>query len=463
MTGSLPMAKGSSRYLSLLRSSTNQSLLFYPSLQPLNTMTSSPSPIPTGSRSWANVVKNRSITLFEEEGYEEARRARQAESILARALNTNAVIFDFGTNIPSKAEAYRTLQQIGPVYGARTISRSRNPRSLLIEVRYEEDHHRDRAIEVGVTYDNVNYRATRALTLDAEITKVNFSSLPFLPQQAIRDGLEETMSLYGRVCQIRLYVEPETGIFEGEATVILDRSPPAGAMVSDDEPHYRPLTRFIPIDRWGELYPASWKNAPPICRYCNQEGHRKSSCPKLQDILCFHCNQPGHFRRQCPALRKKEKTLRFIDNASDTQLLDTYPIDQLDHRSSTSSRSSSVSDTDELPASQIDSTPPSIEDSTKIITSDISPALQPTADDSTNTDNTDNNDNGMITDDNPSMDYDHTMNTDNDIEFDTTHAPYVPSSKKQRTTTSSQRITRNMTQQKKQNSSGEHIASLQQQ
>ncbi|CDH54789.1 predicted protein [Lichtheimia corymbifera JMRC:FSU:9682] len=160
-------------------------------------MTGPPSQSPTLRRSWANVVKNKSITLYEEEDYEEACRARQAETILARALNTNAVIFDFGTNIPSKVEAYRTITQIGPILGARIISRSRNPKALLIEVRYEDDKHRDQAIDVGVTYDNITYRATRALTLDAEITKVNFSSLPFLPQEAIRQGLEETMSLYG--------------------------------------------------------------------------------------------------------------------------------------------------------------------------------------------------------------------------------------------------------------------------
>lgn len=72
--------------------------------------TTTPSQTPTACRSWANVVRNKGITLvFEETGNEEARRTRQAEAILTRALNANAVIFDFGTNLPSKAEAYRAM------------------------------------------------------------------------------------------------------------------------------------------------------------------------------------------------------------------------------------------------------------------------------------------------------------------------------------------------------------------
>lgn len=62
----------------------------------------------------------------------------------------------------------------GPITGVRTISRSRNRRSLLVEARYVDDKHRDQAIKEGGHYDNVNYRATRAITIDADITKVNF-------------------------------------------------------------------------------------------------------------------------------------------------------------------------------------------------------------------------------------------------------------------------------------------------
>ena len=87
----------------------------------------------TRNRTWANVVKNKSVTLWSEQGYEEQRRVRQAETILARSLNADAVIFDFGTNLPTKTHAYRLIKDVGTVLGARVISHSHNPNVLLIE------------------------------------------------------------------------------------------------------------------------------------------------------------------------------------------------------------------------------------------------------------------------------------------------------------------------------------------
>ncbi|KAJ8661457.1 hypothetical protein O0I10_002723 [Lichtheimia ornata] len=179
----------------------------------------------------------------------------------------------------------------------------------------------DKALTDGVTYDGVTYRATRALSADAEITKVNFSHLPFLAQDVIEQVLKNAMSAYGRVCQIRLYVEPESETFEGEATVILDTSTPSGAMLMDDKPYYRPLTRLIPIEVWDDVF-RLMENAPPLCRYCNTQGHRKMECPKLQELTCFHCHQKGHFRRHCPVVYR-ERQAAMVDSLTDSQLLDT--------------------------------------------------------------------------------------------------------------------------------------------
>ncbi|KAJ8656761.1 hypothetical protein O0I10_007609 [Lichtheimia ornata] len=411
--------------------------------------------LPPGRRSWANVVRNKSITLFEEQGYEEARRARQAETILTRALNPNAVIFDFGTNLPSKAIAYQTIKQLGTILGARTISRSRNPRSLLIETRFEDDNARDKALTDGVTYDGVTYRATRALSADAEITKVNFSHLPFLAQDVIEQVLKNAMSAYGRVCQIRLYVEPESETFEGEATVILDTSTPSGAMLSDDKPYYRPLTRLIPIEVWDDVFPASWKNAPPLCRYCNTQGHRKMECPKLQELTCFHCHQKGHFRRHCPVVYR-ERQAAMVDSLTDSQLLDTYPTtasavdDDHDSEMTTTApssiiddnRSNSTNDQHTDTASQ-----PDVEDQHKKSTNVTKDSSNPT---------TDNADNRMIIDTTPQHDNDHRMNDNNDPIIDHDQHQHTPTPKKPKLdTASSTRVTRNMSQQRLQQSAGE--------
>ncbi|KAI8138719.1 hypothetical protein BJV82DRAFT_582709 [Fennellomyces sp. T-0311] len=280
-------------------------------------------PGPTWSRSWATVARNKSKTVFEVTGFQQDQRVRRAEAILARSLNANAVLFDFGTQLPSKAAAYKLIQSIGPLLGAKTVSRARNPKTLLIETRYAEDAHRDMAIKEGVTYANVNFRATLALGLESDLVKVNFKELPFVSQEALTAGLRTEMSHYGRVCQIRLYLEPETKIFEGEATVILDVTQPPNTL---DHEQYLKLQRYIHFENWDQTFPVSWKGCPPLCSFCKQEGHKRSECPKLKQVACFHCHQFGHFQKHYP-LRRQQQQVAPVERLSEQDLLDSFSID----------------------------------------------------------------------------------------------------------------------------------------
>ncbi|CDH52925.1 predicted protein [Lichtheimia corymbifera JMRC:FSU:9682] len=272
-------------------------------------MTSPSSQQPTGRRSWANVVHNK-VSRF-------------TKKKVMRKLDVQDK-----QDRSSLVEAYRTIRKLGLILGARTISRSRNPRALLIEVRYVNDEHLDAAVNTSVTYDNSTYRATRAISIDADITNVNFSHLPFLPENVIRDALNETMSQYGRVCQIRLYVESETETFEGEATVILDRVTPAEAMQSDNGSYYRPLTRFIHIDAWDEIFPTSWKNASPVCRYCRTE-----------DLLLYYPQPPSNVTAFIPAA-VVSKVFTPLSQTAFTALSLYYNTRSLAHSSATTKRSS---------------------------------------------------------------------------------------------------------------------------
>ncbi|KAI9495433.1 hypothetical protein BDB00DRAFT_786487 [Zychaea mexicana] len=114
----------------------------------------------------------------------------------------------------------------------------------MIEVRYKEEAATNRAISEGVTYDNKNYCATKAVPVDAEIIK--------------------------------------------DADI-----------------------------------PASWKNVPPICRFCTEEGHRKLTCPKLASIECCHCHATGHYQSYCPTRRRKLQEER-VQQQTKAQLLDSF-------------------------------------------------------------------------------------------------------------------------------------------
>ncbi|KAI7857533.1 hypothetical protein BDC45DRAFT_423810, partial [Circinella umbellata] len=79
---------------------------------------------------------------------------------------------------------------------------------------------KQKAINDSVSYDNNTYHATPALAADAHISKVNFKELPFVEPEHLHVSLHNTISHYGRVSQICVYVDPATSLYEGEATVI---------------------------------------------------------------------------------------------------------------------------------------------------------------------------------------------------------------------------------------------------
>ncbi|KAI9484486.1 hypothetical protein BDB00DRAFT_943069 [Zychaea mexicana] len=184
-----------------------------------------------------------------------------ATAILAWVLNANAVIFDFTTDLPSKAAAYAEIKKLGLVLGASTIPRSRNPRDMLIEVRYKHEESIDWAISEGVMYHNINYRATRAISVDSDIIKVNLRQLPFIEEHILQASIRNTVQDYGRVCQISLYGKPTTSIFKGETT---------------PDPNYLPI-----FGRRTGLY--KLYGTYPVASVVSRRAHRRNY--KWEDII----------------------------------------------------------------------------------------------------------------------------------------------------------------------------------
>lgn len=86
-----------------------------------------------------NVIKNRSVSIFEAAGFMEEKRANKAALILKRALHPDTVLFEFNANTLEKEEAYGIItQQVGRTHGFRPISdfRPGNRGNLLIEAKF---------------------------------------------------------------------------------------------------------------------------------------------------------------------------------------------------------------------------------------------------------------------------------------------------------------------------------------
>lgn len=81
--------------------------------------------------------------------------------------------------------------------GART--HREGPR-VLVEVFFEDAGVLDSALTIGLKFDDgVCILPTRALSVDAKITKVRLSNLPFRDPTKLLEGLKQSLALYGRV------------------------------------------------------------------------------------------------------------------------------------------------------------------------------------------------------------------------------------------------------------------------
>ena len=135
-----------------------------------------------------------------------------------------------------------------------------------------------------------------------------------------KQGLLSSLRYFGKVYQIRRVLR--NGYFEGRMTITLD---PSVGHIDDNgnlhDPH--PLQRMLYLESWDVFAPASYKGAAPICYYCRQAGHIRSTCPDLAKRKCFGCGRTGHTRRFC-STKPTAPATNTISEPSETQLLDQY-------------------------------------------------------------------------------------------------------------------------------------------
>jgi hypothetical protein len=59
------------------------------------------------------------------------------------------------------------------------------------------------------------------------------------------------------------------------------------------------LERMLYLEHWDQPFPATFKEAPPVCYLCRQAGYIKADCPVLANVTCLHCRCKGHTTRKC--------------------------------------------------------------------------------------------------------------------------------------------------------------------
>ncbi|KAG1443803.1 hypothetical protein G6F55_012545 [Rhizopus delemar] len=147
------------------------------------------------------------------------------------------------------------------------------------------------------------------------LKKVTLQRLPWLRPKELRAGLNATLSNYGRICDVGVVKDSETGTFLGSGYAILDVSP---QLINKDEPPFLELSHVITwvdpdVSRSGDVFIlAYWNDMPTYCKYCHESGHSASGCPKSPSgkRVCFLCLKRGHVRAECPERTSAAKRRR---------------------------------------------------------------------------------------------------------------------------------------------------------
>lgn len=241
--------------------------------------------------------------LFETPAIAAYNRSKQVTSIIQTALSCKSVVFEFpSTTFNTRIEAYKLiLDQIGPVVGNGfnpiSLRGSRASGKLIISTEFRDTLHTAKAIQQGVTVENIQFKATPfkdTASSSSELIRVNLTLNVYHEVDIMTKKLINSFRHYGKVVQIKQLLHHN--IFEGEISVLLDRS-----LTDIDTPAFQDLTRMLYLEDWDDFVPASFKGAQPVCYYCRKSGHIKTDCPTLTKMKCFICNQTGHTRRRCKA------------------------------------------------------------------------------------------------------------------------------------------------------------------
>lgn len=286
-----------------------------------------------------------SETLYEHPDYQDQQLARKAAAIVRQALTPNSVLFSFPpTTFTHRTEAYDAIaKDIGPLAAVRPLSLySTHARGdLLIEAKFQSPDHAKLAINNGITVDGIVHKASPSVQgVEKPLIRVQLNLLHMATGDELKDGLLSSLRFYGKVYQIRQILC--NGYFEGQLTITLDPShgyEDEKGEIQDSQP----LQRMLYLEKWDLFAPASFKGAAPICYYCRQAGHIRSTCPELAKRRCFGCGETGHTKRFC---KIKVPQPQPAGTESETELLDRYLQDSCtDEAIENSSQEDTVNDT----------------------------------------------------------------------------------------------------------------------
>ena len=178
---------------------------------------------------------------------------------------------------------------------------------VLLEFAFD-DIVLQRALTVGLEFSKNKTRilGARAMPNKRIVRKLHLTRLPLVRKAELLRTLQQSLQPYGRILDIGSFREPTTSFFIGSGYAILDCQPVTG------EHPYQVHKHIIDwADEDEHTFYATWADMPLHCTWCNEQGHHRRDCPKLNGSQkeCWSCHEVGHISRECPYSNgKKRKT-----------------------------------------------------------------------------------------------------------------------------------------------------------
>ncbi|KAI9489519.1 hypothetical protein BDB00DRAFT_876283 [Zychaea mexicana] len=205
-----------------------------------------PTPLLDPRLSWAQVAQKKRVSLLHNSYSVSQDTSRQQQTVIYSHVwrvgrSPNAVFFDHHTEGPR----------------------------VILEVYFQQPDDYRRALEQGLEFPKQTFiHGTPGLYPTTQIKKICLTRLPFLSPEALVQGLQTTMAMYGRVMDVGVYRDQTTNLFMGNGFAVIDQQ------LLEREQAFTTLDHHIP---WcgdeNNLVYGTFSEMKPHCSRCHSASH----------------------------------------------------------------------------------------------------------------------------------------------------------------------------------------------
>ncbi|KAI9472458.1 MAG: hypothetical protein EXX96DRAFT_452851, partial [Benjaminiella poitrasii] len=153
----------------------------------------------------------------------------------------------------------------------------------------------------GIIFDDLKLTILpcTAVADQSHVVTLKLSRIPLYTDDLVYEGLQKSLSVFGRLLDFEVYKDKDTDFFMGNVYAVLD------TFQADDIAAQLKYATFSHQLSWckstEEIFLATWNNMPTWSRYCHKDGHTKFECELSKArILCYACHHYEHRSFECP-------------------------------------------------------------------------------------------------------------------------------------------------------------------